>query len=195
MTALAVVLLSALFVARDALVLIYISALIALGFGPVVRADRAPEAHPGRQAAAALAGDSGGVSRDHRRAGRRRGAGGAAARRPGASALARPAVAVQSRAGLLDQVGTDHAAPHAGRSRPERADGQVDDGCGHVGRGNRCRRPRDGRRDRLRVHHDRHPGVLPAGRRAVAVRRLRAAVSACASRRGHPRGTRDLAPR
>jgi predicted PurR-regulated permease PerM len=38
MTALAVVLLTALFVARDALILIYISALIALGFGPVVRA-------------------------------------------------------------------------------------------------------------------------------------------------------------
>ena len=38
MTALAVALLSALYVARDALILIYISALIALGFGPVVRA-------------------------------------------------------------------------------------------------------------------------------------------------------------
>jgi predicted PurR-regulated permease PerM len=38
MTMLAVVLASALFVARDALILIYISMLIAIGFGPVVRA-------------------------------------------------------------------------------------------------------------------------------------------------------------
>lgn len=38
MIALAVALLSVLFVARDALMLIYISALIAIGFGPVVRA-------------------------------------------------------------------------------------------------------------------------------------------------------------
>jgi predicted PurR-regulated permease PerM len=37
-TALAVALVSALFVARDALILIYISLLIAIGFGPVVRA-------------------------------------------------------------------------------------------------------------------------------------------------------------
>ena len=38
MTALAVALASALFIARDALILIYISLLIAIGFGPVVRA-------------------------------------------------------------------------------------------------------------------------------------------------------------
>lgn len=38
MTALAVALMSALYVARDALILIYISMLIAIGFGPVVRA-------------------------------------------------------------------------------------------------------------------------------------------------------------
>src|SRR5215210_158691 len=38
MTALAVTLIAAIFVARDALILIYISVLIAIGFGPVVRA-------------------------------------------------------------------------------------------------------------------------------------------------------------
>ena len=105
MTALAVVIMSALFVARDALILIYISALVALGFGPVVRAVEHQQLIPvGKRLPRWLA-----ILVvylvDHRRAGRHRGAGGSAARRSGASALERPAVAVQSCAGLLDPVG------------------------------------------------------------------------------------------
>ena len=44
MTALAVVLLWAAYLVRDVLLLIYISGLLAIGFSPIVRADRAADA-------------------------------------------------------------------------------------------------------------------------------------------------------
>ena len=168
MTALAVTIMAALYFARDALIVIYISALVAIGFGPVVRAIEHQTPRPGRQQAdAALAGDPGGLSRDHRRARGGRGDGRPAARRSGASSSGATCRRQIDRAQrfLIDRglITRRITFEEAVQSAPRRHDGRR-----NLRRRDRGNRPRHASpRASFGFVTIRHPGLLSADRRAI----------------------------
>ena len=157
--------LAALAEARDALLLIYVSALIAMGFSPLVRGIERPRGGNARQARAPLAGHPRRSTRRRRRVRPRRPAGPAAARRAGHHALG-AAAGAPLRARVVSHPPSPDDAPRvAAGGGAERADRRRQQRGRH-----RARRDLDRHRRPVRPDHDSHPELLLPDRGRVDLR-------------------------